>query len=155
LAKKGLPRQVDFQAIREDWGSVKLSDGSEASTRVILADLWIVSEDVIGPRVVYSSAIPLRVKCPADVMDAVKNKPLQRTGKPMPLTKEEGFEALTVTERRKPTRSAYRFDDFELSIELEPVGAARNMRFRVGPGVPLYNLRWSTKSRVKKAPGPA
>jgi hypothetical protein len=155
LAKTGLPRQVDFKAGSEEWGSVRLSDGSEASTRVILADLWIVSEDIIGPRVVHSSVIALRVKCPADVIDAVKDKPFLQTGRPIPLTKEEGFEALTITEHRNPTRSAYRFDDFELSLELEAVGAARNMGFRVGAGVPLYNLRWSTKSRVKKALGSA
>jgi len=153
LAKTGLPRQVDFQAVSEEWGTVRLSDGSEASTRIILADLSIVGEDVIGPRVVYSHVVALRVKCPSDVLNIAKDKPFFQSSQPIPLTKEAGYEVLEIIEQKTSTRSTYRFGDYELDLELEVVGAARNTQYRVPGGAPLYNLRWSVKSRVKRIPG--
>ena len=150
MSTKVFPRQTNFTIDREDWGKATLSVGAVAETRVILADLIINSEDVLGPDVSFAHIVALRIVPTPDLAKKVENMPLPPQT-PVPLTSDAGYEKVEVSRVDKTTESIYRFEGYVLSLKLEIQSVARNMCFRLPSGAPLYNVRWNVTPNIKKA----
>jgi hypothetical protein len=154
LAQAVSGRQAEFRTISEEWGEVSLSDGATVRTRVILSDLVIIAEDVLGPQVALSPVIILRVICPTDLKEKVKDKPVLTRDRIVPVTREDGFEKIDVREIKTSAKSVYQFDSYELILELTIDSVARSMSYKNVSGAPAYATRFSINKQVKKMPEP-
>lgn len=142
-------RQVDFKATSEDWGQTILADGTSVETRIILADLVIISEDLLGPQMGANPVVAVRIKCPAKLINEFKDKQLVPMIPP-PITLEAGFERIGIEKIVKPTQSTYTFETYTLTISLSIDSAARNKNYKTVTGCPVYNVRWTTSVKVVK-----
>jgi len=144
------PRQADFEIVSEDWGKAILTDGSEVFTRVILADLTILSEDLLGKQFATSNVVALRVRSPQSLKDKIVGAPIRTPIEPLPLTEEAGFERVNIDRVEKPTISRYRFNGNIITIELTIKIVIRNMNYRIPNGSPVYHVRWNVESNIEE-----
>jgi len=151
LTVKRFPYQIEFKDIKETWGKVRLEDGATINTRYILSELLAESEDVFGPHVFVGGVVALRVECPNEILDKVKDKPIAELGQAVPLTVTAGYETVSIAEVLIPTKSVYVFEEKQLTVELRIDAAARNMSYKTMSGAPLYNIRWTVKQKIEKA----
>lgn len=150
MQAKNFPRQADFAIVSEDWGRILLEDGTRIETRFILSDLIVVSEDILGPHVVMDHTIAIRAKATPEIIEKFKDKQLAQ-GQPIPLTPQAGYEVVKISKVEKPTCSTYTFEGYTITIELEINSVARNNRYKVPSGAPLYNVRWTIKHKITKS----
>jgi hypothetical protein len=107
--------------------------------------------DMFGPQLTLGHIVGLRVVCPDEILDKMRDKPLLEPERDIPVTAESGFEVVRIVEVSSPTKSIYLFEDYELTVELIPDAAARNLSYKVISGTPLYNIRWTIRQKVVKA----
>ena len=150
MTLKPVPRQSDFNIEKEEWGHILLEDGTSIDLRFILVDLMITGEDLLGPQVTLGHIIGIRARSTSDLMEKIKDKPLALEVV-APLTAEAGYETVKIKKVEKPVRSSYFFDDYLLTVELSVESVARNMRYKMPTGSPVYNLRWTLRYNVSKA----
>ena len=148
------PRQADFDVVSEAWGRITLNDGSIIETRIILSDIVILGEDILGPQLIVSHVVAIRAKSKPELKEEVMNSPLLPPGTSIPLTSEEGYETIDIENVDIPTRSVYSFNGYTITVELNTQAVARTLSYRVASGSPLYNVRWSVISNVKKVSEP-
>jgi len=142
-------RQVDFEPIGEgeERGQTLLADDTVVETRIVLADLLIMGEDMLGPQVAINPVIALRTKCSPKVMEMFKDKPFP-PATPIPFTPEGGFEIIDIVKVLKPTQSSYKFEKYTITISLKIDSVARNKLYKIINGGPIYNVRWTTNYKV-------
>jgi hypothetical protein len=150
MTLKPVPRQPTFNIETEEWGHVLLEDNTIIDLRFILMDLVVTGEDMLGPQIILGHTVGIRSRAPSDVMEKVKDKPLAPEVPP-PLTAEAGYETIKIKKVEKPIRSSYFFEEYLLVIELNIESVARNMRYKMVSGSPIYNLRWTTRYSISKA----
>lgn len=140
-----LPKQAEFEVIKEEFGEYRLEDGTRIRARVFLADLYIIGEDAIGPQIAYQVAVALRFIVPEEIRVKVKEKPIADRVDP----KNPGWRRLKI-ECVKPAESHYIIDDrYELVLRLELLGAAKNDNYRTPLYTPHYQVRWTTVASIE------
>lgn len=144
------PKQPEFSPISEEWGKIILSDGSIVETRVILSDLTILSEDLLGMQFATSNVIALRVRSPQKLKEEVLNAPVRAPITQLPLIEEVGFERVEIEKIEKPTISRYRFNGHIVTLEVDIKVVIRNMKYKAPSGAPVYHVRWSIDSKIEK-----
>jgi hypothetical protein len=150
MASKIYPRQPSFAPKAENWGKVALSDGSTMETRVILCDVVVNSEDLLGVDVSLSYIVAMRIVPSNEMIKETQGLPTPPPNPPPP-TPDAGYEKIEITKIDKITESIYTFEDRLLTLKLEMQAVARNMQFRVPSGAPLYHVRWNISYTVTKA----
>lgn len=147
------PYQAMFSIGKEDWGSVKLSDGSMLDARFVLADLVVTSEDLLGAQAMMSQTVVVRARASPELIKELVDKPLV-TDTPIPITEEAGFEKIEVQAVEKPIQSSYSFETkrgkYILFVEVNIQSVVRNKRFKTPNGSPIYNVRWTLSYKVTK-----
>jgi hypothetical protein len=144
------PRQVDFVVKSEEWGKVLLADKTVVEVRFILQDLILESEDILGAKVSLSPLVAVRCKASQALKEAMKEKPLAPET-PLPATPEAGFEVIGVEQIEKPAVSAYVFDSSSLTITMDIQTVARNLRYKLPNGSPVYSVRWRILTKIEKS----
>jgi hypothetical protein len=148
--EKRTPRQPEFKVVSEDWGSLKLRDDAIVSTRIVLADLVVVSEtEVFGPQLGIRPMLAVRVVCPQNLLDLVKGKPVVSPTVDFPLT-QPGYERIEIAEISKPTKSIYLFENYRLTLQVNVSGVARNLGYCTIAGNPVYNVNWRLEQAIEK-----
>ena len=142
------PKQPDFKPVSEEWGRVTLEDGTSIETRIILSDLTIAGEDILGAHFATSTVVALRAKALQKVKNLVKDAQLMIPGSQLPLTEEAGYEKTKIKKVNKPTKSSYRFNGRLLNLELEIHAIVRNLSIKTPSGAPVYHVRWSVNSKI-------
>jgi len=140
-----LPKQADFKVVKEEFGEYRLEDGTLIKARVILADLYILGEDAIGPQIAYQTAVAIRFIVPEEIRKEMKGKnPADRIS-----PKDPGWKRIRV-ETLKPAESHYIINDkYELTLKLELLGAAKNDNYRTPLYTPHYLVRWTTVAFIE------
>jgi hypothetical protein len=144
------PRQVDFVPKSEEWGRVLLVDKTVVEVRLILQDLILNSEDILGANVSLAPLVAVRSKASQALKEAMKEKPLAPET-PLPTTPEAGFEIVGIEQVEKPAVSTYVFDSFLLTITMDIQAIARNLQYKLPTGGPVYNIRWLISTKIKKS----
>jgi hypothetical protein len=150
MTLKPVPRQPDFDIEKEQWGHILLEDNTIIDLRFILVDLIITSEDLLGPQVTLGHIVGVRARSTSDLMEKIKDKPLAPEVTP-PLTTEAGYETVKIKKVEKPVQSSYFFEEYLLAVELNVESVARNMRYKMPSGSPVYSIRWTFRYNVSKA----
>lgn len=150
MASKVFPRQPSFAAEREDYGKITLSDGSVVETRVILSDLIINSEDILGADIIPAYVVAFRVIPTSELAKKMESAPLPPPTQ-IPFTTDAGWEKVEIAKVDKPTESIYSFESYTLVLKMEMQAVAKNMRYRLPTGAPIYNIRWTVTPIVTKA----
>lgn len=149
MTLKPVPRQPDFDIEKEQWGHILLEDNTIIDLRFILVDLMITSEDLLGPQVTLGHIVGVRARSTPDLMEKIKDKPIPEGT--MPLTTEAGYETVKIKKIEKPVQSSYFFEEYLLVVELNVESVARNMRYKMPSGSPVYSVRWTFRYSVSKA----
>lgn len=150
MTLKPVPRQAIFNIDKEEWGHILLEDNTIIDLRFILVDLIITSEDFLGPQATLGNIVGFRARSTSDLMEKIKDNPLAPVVPP-PFTAEAGYEAVKIAKVEKPVQSSYFFEEYLLVVELNVESVARNMRYKMPPGSPIYNIRWSLRYNISKA----
>lgn len=149
MSDRDYPFQPDFEIVEESWGKVSLSDGTSIETRIILADLTVVSENVLGLEFATKQVVALRAKAPDTLKEEYKDKQMTGPGESPQPTAEAGFEKVEIDEIIDPTISKYLFNDHEVILKLDIQSAARNNKYKVVSNSPLYHVRWKVDAKIE------
>jgi hypothetical protein len=144
-----VPRQPEFQVVSELSGLARLADGAMVHTRIILADLVVYKEDLMGPQLAVNPVMALRVVPTSDFIEKVKDRPMIPLGESVPVSPEQGYEKIELAEILKPTISTYEFENSRLSLNVEFQSAARTLNYKTIAGGPPYNLRWTVIPKLE------
>jgi hypothetical protein len=153
MASPNYPYQPMFSIQKEDWGGVKLSDGSVLDVRFVLADLIVTSEDLLGAQALLNHTVVVRARASPELIKELANAPLA-PDTPIPMTKEEGFEKVEVQAVEKPIQSSYSFETksgkYTLFVEVNIQSVVRNKKFKTLNGSPIYRIRWTVNYKIAK-----
>jgi len=70
-----IPPQLEFKPLEEGFGEYRLEDGTIIKARVILADVFKIGEDPVGPRLAYSAVAAIRFIVPEERRRGVASNP--------------------------------------------------------------------------------
>jgi hypothetical protein len=150
MTQKPVPRQSNFNIEKEEWGHILLEDDTIIDLRFILVDLMITGEDLLGPQVTLGHIVGIRARSTSDLMEKIKDKP-PVPEVALPLTAEAGYETVKIKKVERPVQSSYFFEEYLLVVELNVESVARNMRYKMPTGSPVYNIRWTLRYNISKA----
>ncbi len=141
-----LPMQLEFKPLKEEFGEYRLEDGSIIKARLVLADVFMIGEDPIGPELAYSIAVAMRFIVPEEIRKRVKDKPLATHVDP----RDPGWRRVRIVES-KPAYSEYILENgWLLKLRLEIVGVAKNENYRTQMVTPHYVARWTAVGSVER-----
>lgn len=141
-----IPPQLEFKPLEERFGEYKLEDGTIIKARVILADVFKVGEDPVGPSLVYSAVAAIRFVVPEEIRRKVANKPLADSVD----ASNHGWKQVKIVEAR-PAESIYVLENrWLLKLRLEIVGAVKNENYRTPLAMPHYAVRWATVVNIER-----
>ena len=144
-----IPKQPNFEVDSEITGIYKLEDETEIEIRIILVDLSIFSEDILGIQHAVQVTTVIRYKVTDKIKQEIQSKPLVFPGKNIPLTEEAGFKSIKIVETLKEAQSSYKFDNHKIILSLIIDGIVKNDNYKTPSGIPIYNLRWRINTNIK------
>lgn len=144
-----IPPQLEFKPLEEGFGEYRLEDGTVLKARVILADVFKIGEDPLGPILAYSVIAAVRFIVPEEIRRAVASKPLANHVD----VRDRGWKPVKIVEA-KPAESRYVVEGkWLLKLRLEIVGVVKNENHRTPLVMPHYVARWTTVVNIERLQG--
>jgi hypothetical protein len=141
-----IPPQLEFKPLEEGFGEYRLEDGTIIKARVILADVFKIGEDPVGPRLAYSAVAAIRFVVPEEIRRGVASKPLADHVD----MRDRGWRPVKIVEAR-PAESRYVLENkWLLRLRLEIVGVVKNENYRTPLVMPHYVARWATVVNIER-----
>jgi len=141
-----IPLQLEFKPLEEGFGEYKLEDGTVIKARVILADVFKIGEDPVGPRLAYSAVAAIRFIVPEEIRRNVAGKPLADHVD----MRDSGWKTVKIVDVR-PAESRYVLEDrWLLRLRLEIVGVVKNENYKTPLIMPHYVARWATVVNIER-----
>ena len=132
-----IPPQLEFKPLEERFWEYKLEDGTVIKARVILADVFKIGEDPVGPRLAYSAVAAIRFIVPEEIRRSDAGKPLADHID----MRDRGWKPMKIVEAR-PAESRYVLEGkWLLRLRLEIVGVVKNEDYKTPLIMPHYIAR--------------
>lgn len=131
--------------VNEQEGRIEVEDGSVLKLKMAIVD---VKESGFSPfgginfGIKPTGGIAL-VELPEELREMVEDKPIS------PKLPKDGWEIIKIIDKQpafEEVKVSSSKGDFKVRMELDPIMASRNMKYKSQENEPLYHVSWANKS---------